>query len=103
MSLVDAFRIQPEFNVSFVPDNNYGYIAVSVPVMVKYSFFDKFYAMAGPALNFAVDADSDQFSPSFNLGASYDLMEDFYVELRGDIGITGYLGHNINAGVGYRF
>lgn len=102
-SLVDKFRLQPELTFSFVPDSDLGYIAVNVPVLVKYSFFDKFYAMAGPALNYALDGDDDQFSPSFDLGASYDLMEDFYVEIRGDIGLSGYLSHNINAGVGYRF
>lgn len=101
--LVDDFRLQPELTLSFVPDSDFGYIAINVPVLVKYSFFDKFYAMAGPALNYALDGDDDQFSPSFDLGASYDLMENFYVEVRGDIGLTGYLKHNINAGVGYRF
>lgn len=101
--LVDQFRMQPELTFSFVPHKDFGYIAVNVPVLVKYSFFDKFYAMAGPALNYAIDGDDDQFSPSFDLGASYDLMENFYVELRADIGLSGYLNHNINAGVGYRF
>lgn len=101
--LVNKFRLQPELNVQFVPDGDLGYIGLSVPVLVKYSFFDKFYAMAGPGFNYAVDGDDDQFSPSFDLGASYDLMEDFYVELRADIGVAGYLGTNINAGVGYRF
>ncbi|MFT3793946.1 outer membrane beta-barrel protein [Flavobacterium sp.] len=102
LELVDKFRIQPEFNITVVPGDS-GYIALGVPVMVKYSFFDKFYALAGPALNYAVDGDEDQFSPSFNLGATYDVMENFYVEARADIGISGYLGSNINAGVGYRF
>lgn len=102
-ALMDKFRLQPELTFSFVPDSDLGYIAVNVPVLVKYSFFDKFYAMAGPALNYAIDGDDDQFSPSFDLGASYDVMENFYVEVRGDIGLSGYLGHTINAGVGYRF
>src|SRR6187402_2010367 len=43
VELVDKFRLQPELNLSFVPDSNAGYIALQVPVLVKYSFFDKFY------------------------------------------------------------
>ena len=100
--LVKDFKLQPEFTFSIVPGDD-GYIAINVPVLLKYSFFDKFYAQAGPALNYAVDGDDDQFSPSFDLGASYDLFENFYVELRADIGISGYLGSNLNAGAGYRF
>lgn len=100
--LVNKFKLQPELTLSVVP-GDFGYVAVGVPVMLKYSFFDKFYAMAGPGLNFAVNADDDQFAPSFNLGASYDVMQDFYVEVRGDIGLGGYLNHNVHAGVGYRF
>jgi len=38
-----------------------------------------------------------------NLGASYDIMENLFVDARADIGISGYLGTNILAGVGYRF
>ena len=101
-NLVDDFKLQPELTFSVVPGDD-GYIAVNVPVLLKYSFFKNFYAQAGPALNYAVDGDDDQFSPSFDFGASYDVMEDFYVELRVDVGLTGYLGSNFNAGVGYRF
>ena len=100
--LVSDFKLQPELTLTYVP-GNLGYIGVNVPVLVKYSFFDKFYAQAGPAVNFAVDGDNEQFSPSFDLGASYDLMENFYVERRADIGLSGYLGTSLNAGVGYRF
>lgn len=102
IGLADRFKIQPELTFSIVPGDD-GYLAANVPVLLKYSFFDKFYAMAGPALNYAVDGDDDQFSPSFDLGASYDIMENFYVEARADIGLSGYLGTNLNAGVGYRF
>jgi hypothetical protein len=102
LPLVDDFKIQPEFLLSFVPSND-GYIAISIPVMVKYPFFEKFYAEAGPAINYAVDGDSAKLSPSFNLGATYDVLQDFYVELRADVGLGGYLQTNLNAGVGYRF
>ncbi len=101
-SLAKDFRLQPEINLIAVP-GDYGYVAVGIPVMFKYSFFDKFYALAGPGLNFAVNADRDNFSPTFSLGASYDVMKDFYVEARADIGLCGYLSNNVNAGVGYRF
>lgn len=100
--LIEEFKLQPELTFSVVPGND-GYFAVNVPVLLKYSFFKNFYAQAGPALNYAIDGDDDQFSPSFDFGASYDLFEDFYAELRVDIGLTGYLGSNVNAGVGYRF
>lgn len=99
--LMDNFKLQPELTLTLVP-GSLGYKAVNVPVLLKYSFFEKFYAQAGPALNFAVNGDGEQFSPSFDLGASYDLMDNFYVELRGDIGLSGYLGTSVNAGVGYR-
>jgi hypothetical protein len=95
------FKLQPELTLTYIPSSS-GYLAVNVPVLLKYSFFEKFYAQAGPALNFAIDGDGEQFSPSLDLGASYDLMDNFYVELRGDIGLSGYLGTSVNAGVGYR-
>ena len=100
--LMDKVRLQPELNLSFAVDKDFGYVALNVPILVKYSFFKKFYAMAGPAFNYAIGGDDDQFSPSFDLGASYDIMPNFYVEVRGDIGVSGYLGHTVNAGVGYR-
>lgn len=100
--LIDDFKIQPELTFSIVPGDD-GYFAINVPVLLKYSFFKDFYAQAGPAINYAVDGDADQLSPSLNFGASYDLFEDFYTELRIDVGLGGYLGSNINAGVGYRF
>ena len=100
--LIDKFRLQPELNLSFAADKDLGYIALNIPVLVKYSVFNKCYAMAGPAANYAVDGDDDQFSPSFDLGASYDITENFYVEIRGDIGLSGYLGSTFNAGIGYR-
>jgi len=98
-AITDKFRLQPEVLLTIVPDN----LGLSVPVMLKYSFFEKFYAMAGPGLNYSFDAISDEFSPSLNLGASYDIMENLFVDARADIGISGYLGTNILAGVGYRF
>jgi hypothetical protein len=99
---LDDFKLQHELTFSVVPGDD-GYIAVNVPVLLKYSFFKNFYAQAGPALNYAIDGDDDQFSPSFDFGASYDLFDNFYVELRVDIGLSGYLGSNFNAGAGYRF
>ncbi len=100
--LLKDLELQPEINLVGVP-GEYGYLAVSVPVMVKYSFFDKFYALAGPGASFATNAQRDNFSPTISLGATYDVLDNFYVELRAEFGLSGYLSSNLNAGVGYRF
>lgn len=97
--LMEDFRLQPGLEFNIVSDNK----ALSIPVLLKYSFFDKFYAMAGVGLNYSFDVEDKEFSPSFDLGASYDLMEDFFVEVRADIGLGGYLNSNVMAGAGYRF
>lgn len=97
--LIEDFRLQPGLEFNIVSDNK----ALSIPVLLKYSFFNKFYAMAGAGLNYSFDVEKKEFSPSFDLGASYDLMPDFFVEARVDIGLTGYLNSNIMAGAGYRF
>lgn len=98
-ALTDKFRIEPAILFTALPDNK----GLTVPVLVKYSFFEKFYAEAGPGINYSFDAKRDAFSPSFDLGASYDILENLFVDARADFGLSGYLSNNISVGAGYRF
>lgn len=98
-ALTDKFRLEPTFLVTILPDNK----GISVPILVKYSFFEKFYAKAGPGINYSFDAKNDAFSPSFDLGASYDILENLFVDARADFGLSGYLANTISVGAGYRF
>ena len=98
-ALNDQFHLQPELLINAVQYNT----AISIPVLLKLEFIDKVNVMAGPGLNVSFDSQDGEFSPSFNIGGSYDILNNFFVEARIDVGLSGYLRTNLMAGAGYKF
>lgn len=96
----DKFHFQPEVLYSGVSGNN----TINVPLLGKYNVADKFNILFGPGLNYSLDALADEFSVSGDIGASYDINEQFLVDARYDIGLTGDAKvSGIFVGVGYKF
>jgi opacity protein-like surface antigen len=78
---------------------------LSIPVIVKYAVAEKINILAGPALYYSMDSkDSDKTRFNLELGASYDITENFFVDPRYSIGLTGdaKVSHFL-IGVGYKF
>ena len=78
---------------------------LSIPVIVKYAVAEKINILAGPALFYSMDSeDPDKTRFNLELGASYDISENFFVDPRYSIGLTGdsKVSHFL-IGVGYKF
>ena len=99
-AISEKFHFQPEVLYSGVSGSN----SIIVPLLGKYNVADKFNILFGPGLNYSLDAVSDEFSVSGDIGASYDINEQFLVDARYDIGLTGDAKvSGIFVGVGYKF
>ncbi|MBC7607488.1 MAG: PorT family protein [Burkholderiales bacterium] len=83
--IADKMQFHPEVDFAAITNNN----SLVAPLLIKYSFFEGFNAMAGPGLNYSLDAKSDEFSVSADVGASYDITQNFGADIRYDIGLTG--------------
>ncbi|MGB5554927.1 MAG: porin family protein [Flavobacteriaceae bacterium] len=103
----DAFIVQPEILISlqgsggyFQNDLNLWYL--NVPVMLKFNIFDEVYLEAGPQIGmlisdnlegnrFGLEPSADQSSNGFDIGlgvgAGYRMDENFYFQLRYNVGI----------------
>ena len=100
IGISDKFHFQPEVLYSGVSGNN----TINVPLLGKYSFAEKFNVLFGPGLNYSLDALADEFSVSGDIGVSYDIDENFLVDARYDIGLTGDAKvSGLFVGAGYRF
>ncbi len=105
----DQFRLQPGVNYHSASKTVAGEKLkadfVSVPVLVKYEIAEKFHLMAGPALYYSLESeDEDKARFNFEVGAAYDITENFFVEPRYSVGATGETKvSHILVGVGYKF
>lgn len=100
LGISEKFHFQPEVLYSGVSGNN----TINVPLLGKYAVADKFNVVFGPGLNYSLDAVSDQFSVSGDIGASYDINENIIIDARYDIGLTGTAKvSGLFVGAGYRF
>ena len=98
IGITESLSFQPELLYVAISDAN----AISLPLLGKYSF-GKFSVLAGPDLNYYMDAEEDEFKVNIDAGASYDITENFDVMARysaglGDVSISG-----IFIGAGYKF
>ncbi len=107
--IADKFMLQPGLNYhtasKTVEDVKYKFNYLSIPVLVKYEIAEKFNLMAGPSLYYSLESDDDDKTRfNFDLGASYGITENFFVEPRYAIGLTGdaKVSHLL-IGVGYKF
>jgi hypothetical protein len=96
----DKFIFHPEVEFIAVSGGN----TITAPLLAKYMVADKFALLAGPGLYYNIDAASDNFSVSGDIGASYDINDNFLVDARYDIGLSGDIKQGgFFIGVGYKF
>ena len=66
---------------------------------------EKINLLAGPSLYYSMESDdSDKTRFNLDLGGSYDITENFFVEPRYSLGLTGdFKVNHLLLGVGYKF
>jgi hypothetical protein len=98
--LADKWQFHPEAEFVVVDNNN----SLSAPLLVKYMIIDKLNVMAGPGLNYYLDANDEEFKVSADIGASYDFIEHFGADIRYDIGVMGDINvSGLYVGAYYKF
>lgn len=95
----EQFSVQPELLFVAIKDFNF----LSVPILAKYSISEEFGLLAGPSLNYYLDAEEDQFKVNVDFGASYDISEEFQVNAKYSLGMGDVSISGIFIGVGYKF
>jgi opacity protein-like surface antigen len=105
VEISDKFKIQPELLFSMqgakVEDSKTKLNYINLPVLAKYYVVDKLAVIAGPQVGFLMSAketfeseslDAKDFyktiSLSFNIGASYDLTDNIFIDARYNLGLS---------------
>lgn len=104
-SVADKFTVEPGIAYHAASKDGVKLNFLSVPVTFKYLVAEKINILAGPALFYNMDSEAqDKTTFNLDLGASYDITEDFFVDPRYSLGLTGdtKVSHFL-IGVGYRF
>lgn len=99
LGVSEKFAIQPELLYVAISDSNF----FSVPVLAKYSFAEKFSALAGPSFNYYSDAEEDKFKVNLDLGASYQIIEEIDINAKYSLGFGDVAVSGVFVGAGYRF
>jgi opacity protein-like surface antigen len=110
-ALADNIKIQPEVLYHSLKIEKIDYSFLNVPVIFKYYFTEEFAVNAGPSIYYFFDgdkafknADQSTFKVNLDVGASYDITENFEVSARYSLGLMGDLKvSGIHLGVGYKF
>ena len=103
--LSDKIVFQPGLNYHTASEDGANLDFVSLPVLFKYNVAEKINIIAGPSMYYSMDADdSDKTRFNLDLGASYDITENLFVDRRYSLGLTGdvKVSHFL-IGVGYKF
>lgn len=107
----ESFIFQPEALYVSIKDLD----LIAIPLIAKFPVSEEFNILAGPSLGIMLNAEEGM--KSFNFGAeagvSYDFAEDFFIEVRYNLGLANLLedapsDYSIKlsgfyAGLGYRF
>ena len=105
ISIADKIVFQPGLNYHTASENGVKLDFLSLPATFKYQVADKFNVLAGPTLFYNMDSDSqDKTTFNLDLGASYDITENLFVDPRYSIGLSGDVKvSHFMIGVGYKF
>ncbi|MGV3696282.1 porin family protein [Flavobacterium sp.] len=95
----EKFAVQPELLYVAISDSNF----FSLPVLAKYTFAEKFSALAGPSFNYFSDAEEDKFKLNLDLGAMYDITENIDVNAKYSLGFGDVAVSGVFIGAGYKF
>ncbi len=99
IGISEQFSVQPEVLYVAIKDFNF----LSVPILAKYSVSKEFGILAGPSLNYLLDAEEDEFKLNIDFGASYDVTEDIEVNAKYSLGMGDVSISGIFIGAGYKF
>ena len=99
IGLSEKFSVQPELLYVAITDLNF----ISVPVLAKYNVAEKFGIIAGPSLNYFLDAEEDEFKVNVDFGAIYDITEEIDVNAKYSLGMGDVSVSGIFIGAGYKF
>lgn len=104
-SLADKLVLQPGLNYHTFSANGGSTSSLSVPVLFKYNVAEKINILAGPSLFYSLESEvKDKTVFGLDLGGSYDITDNFFVEPRYSLGLTGEVKTNVLLiGVGYKF
>jgi len=103
--IADKFTLQPGLNYHTASKDGFNFSYLSIPVLAKYEIAEKFNLMAGPSLFYSMESEvEDKTTFNFDLGASYNFTENFFIEPRYSLGLSGdtKVSHFL-IGVGYKF
>ena len=104
--LSDKIDLQPGLNYHTASKDGIKSTFVSIPVLFKYGVADKINLIAGPSLFYNMDSDVKTDKSRFNLqiGGSYDITENLFIEPTYSLGLTGDVKVNhLLIGLGYKF
>ena len=99
LGISEKFAVQPELLYVAISDSNF----FSVPVLARYTFAEKFSALAGPSFNYFSDATEDKLKMNLDLGATYDFTEEIDVNAKYSLGFGDVAVNGIFIGAGYKF
>jgi len=104
-SLSDKLALQPGLNYHTFSANGASTSSLSIPVLFEYNVAEKINLLAGPSLYYSLESGvKDKTAFGLDLGGSYDITENIFVEPRYSLGLTGEVKVNILLiGVGYKF
>lgn len=103
-SLSDKVSLQPGLNFHTASENGVSINFIGLPVLAKFNVAEKINLLAGPSLYKVLDAESAPIQVNIDLGASYDINENLFIEPRYSITTDGEGGMNhFVIGLGYKF
>jgi len=104
-SIADKMVLEPGIAYHAASKDDFKLNFLSIPVTFKYEIATKFNIMAGPSLFYNMDSDAqDKTTFNFDIGASYDITDNFFVDPRYSLGLSGDTKVNhLLIGVGYKF
>lgn len=103
--LADKLVLQPGLNYHTASKDGVKFSYLSIPVLAKYEIAESFNLMGGPSLYYSLESeDDDKTRFNFDIGASYNFTDEFFVEPRYSVGLSGdvKVSHFL-LGVGYKF
>jgi opacity protein-like surface antigen len=101
----DKFSIQPGLNYHAASKDGVDFNYISIPVLAKYNVAENFNLYAGPSMYYSLESDDDDKTRfNLDLGVSYDITENLFVDPRYSLGLTGdvKVSHFL-VGIGYKF
>jgi hypothetical protein len=100
IGISEKFAVQPEVLYVSIKDNAF----LNIPILAKYSFGEKLSALAGPSLNYLLDAVDKELQFNIDFGAAYKITDNIDINAKYSVATDSDFGVNgIFIGAGYSF